>query len=211
LAQIGLQPLLLPQSTDESVLPGEAALAYVQRIAAQKADSAWVDPQRTLDLPVLAADTTVTCAGEVLGKPESLAEAQRILRTLAGRCHEVLTAVVVRQGQRRAQEVVSTVVEFREITDAEIAAYWQSGEPRDKAGSYGIQGRGALFIRAINGSYSNVVGLPLHETSVLLAAFGISTLHLLQQPYERRNPHQHQPERNSSSAYRAGLVAADIH
>ena len=173
--------MLLPQAVDESQLAGESATDYVRRVACAKARAGWQDRQRRFDLPVLAADTTVVCEAQVLGKPASLPEARQMLQLLSARSHQVLTAIAVAQGARVECEVVVTEVIFRTITADEIDAYWQCGEPQDKAGAYGIQGKGALFVTGVRGSYSNVVGLPLFETTRLLEQFGISTLALLQE------------------------------
>ena len=123
---------------------------------------------------VVAADTTVVVDDEVLGKPGSLPEAVAMWARLAGREHRVLTGVAVADGREMRAEVVTTRVRFRDIPPVEMRAYWASGEPADKAGGYAIQGLGAVIVTGIDGSYSNVVGLPLAETAALLAAFGIS-------------------------------------
>lgn len=167
LRQIGLQPLPLTVSVDESVRAGEAAADYVLRLALAKAEagchllgdpSAWV----------LAADTTVCAGGEILGKPVSLADARRIWRLLPSPDHQVLTGIALMHAGRVFSDVISTAVQFQTIPDEEQAAYWATGEPCDKAGGYAIQGRAALYVSAIRGSYSNVVGLPLAETAALL-------------------------------------------
>ena len=176
LAQVGLQARFLPQDIDERPLPGEAAPAYVQRLAEAKAQAALGDARYRPGLPVLAADTAVVCAGRILGKPSSFEDAQAMLNLLSGRSHEVLTAIAVAQGQRREQRLVASTVWFRALQPAEIQAYWQSGEPRDKAGAYAIQGRAALFVERLEGSYSGVVGLPLYETLQLLARFDVDSL-----------------------------------
>ncbi len=181
LAQIGIGFLPLPQAVDESLRQGESAENYVQRVAGDKARAGWQDSRRLLDLPVLAADTSVVCDGEVLGKPGSWQEARDMLLRLSGRSHRVLTAVALRWNERQLVELVATEVNFRPLLPAEVDAYWHSGEPRDKAGAYGIQGLGALFVSGIVGSYSNVVGLPLFETARLLEQFGISSLALLKE------------------------------
>lgn len=181
LTQIGLPFLVLPQHIDESLRAGEQADRYVLRLAAAKAGAGWQDLQRELPLPVLAADTSVVCNGQILGKPATLAEARAMLQLLSGRTHQVLTAIAVGFGEQLQTQVVSTDVSFRALSTAEIDAYWHGGEPRDKAGAYGIQGKGALFVERIAGSYSNVVGLPLFETVQLLSAFGITTQDLLQE------------------------------
>ena len=179
LSQIGLRHVVLPQQVDETALARESPPVYVLRIAAAKARAALGDPLRRLPVPLLSADTAVVCDGEIFGKPESFTEARRMLQALAGRTHQVLTAVVVCRGDQWRETVVSTDVEFRGIAEDEIAAYWASGEPLDKAGAYAIQGLGALFVKRCIGSYSNVVGLPLFETAELLQDFGITVTSLL--------------------------------
>ena len=181
LSQIGLAHLVLPQQIDESLRVGEQPDRYVLRLAAAKAGAGWQDQRRELTLPVLAADTSVVCNGQILGKPATLAEARTMLQLLSGRTHQVLTGIAVGFGEELQTKVVSTDVSFRALSAAEIDAYWHSGEPRDKAGAYGIQGKAALFVERIAGSYSNVVGLPLFETVQLLAGFGITTQELLQE------------------------------
>jgi septum formation protein len=176
LAQVGLAAEPLVQDIDESQHAGEAPEAYVTRLARQKAQAALRDPRRRLPLPVVAADTTVVCAGEVLGKPATLDEARRMLRLLSGRTHQVLTAVAVAHGSECEVALVVTQVRFRELGAAEIDAYWATGEPRDKAGAYGIQGLAAMFVSRIEGSYSGVMGLPLFETLQLLRKFAVSPL-----------------------------------
>jgi septum formation protein len=179
LAQIGLSHLLLPQHIDESVRRGEPPGLYVQRLARQKAETGWYDSRRLLDLPVLAADTTVVCDGKVLGKPATMQEARAMLGLLSARTHQVMTAIAVQRGAQLQAMVVTTEVSFRKLAQDEIDAYWDSGEPQDKAGAYGIQGKAALFVDRISGSYSNVVGLPLYETAVLLEHFGITGISML--------------------------------
>lgn len=176
LAQVGLVPEVLVQDIDETQQPGELPEAYVTRLAREKAQAALSDPRCTRPLPVIAADTTVVCAGRILGKPASLAEAREMLQLLSGHTHQVLTAVAVAEPGACELVVVTTDVRFRTIDDDEIARYWATGEPRDKAGAYGIQGLGAMFVSRIDGSYSGVMGLPLFETLQLLKRFGISPL-----------------------------------
>jgi septum formation protein len=142
---------------DESVLPGESPHDYVSRLAIAKAVAA----RRADDDLVLAADTTVVVDGHVLGKPADAADASRMLRRLAGREHDVLTGVCLLRGRYRDTRVAATRVGFLPMTDDEIAWYVASGEPMDKAGAYGIQGRVSRFVTGITGSYSNVVGLPV--------------------------------------------------
>lgn len=167
LRQIGLQPLPLAVAVDESVRAGETAEAYVRRLAVAKAE-AGVLALGEPDGWVLAADTTVFAGGEILGKPESLNDARRIWALLPSPDHQVLTGVALIHAGRLHQCVVSTAVDFQPIPDEEQAVYWATGEPCDKAGGYAIQGRAALYISGIRGSYSNVVGLPLAETAELL-------------------------------------------
>lgn len=167
LRQIGVQPAPLTVAVDETVLPGETAAAYVQRLAMAKAE-AGIRALGHADAWVLAADTTVLAGGEILGKPESLADARRIWALLPAPDHQVLTGVALIHGNQRHECVVSTAVDFQDIPFDEQAAYWATGEPCDKAGGYAIQGRAALYVRGIRGSYSNVVGLPLAETAELL-------------------------------------------
>ncbi|RMG28344.1 MAG: septum formation inhibitor Maf [Gammaproteobacteria bacterium] len=160
---------------DESPRPGEAPRAHVLRLARAKAEAV-VAAGRAGGLPVLGADTVVVIDGEILGKPSDADQARAMLRRLSGRAHEVLTAVAVSDGRRRAEAVSVSRVYFRDLTEAEITAYWATGEPADKAGAYAIQGRGAVFVRRLEGSHSGVVGLPLYETARLLEAFGIRVL-----------------------------------
>ncbi len=177
LQQIGYAPLvLLPNpAVDETLMGAEPARPYVIRLARAKAEAGEATRRaRGLpSLPLLASDTTVTLDGYILGKPQSTAEASEWLCRLAGRTHRVLTAVcVIRDGVLR-EAVSESEVSFRALDEAEIAAYIASGEPLDKAGGYGIQGRAAAFISNLSGSYSGVMGLPLCETAQLLRQFGL--------------------------------------
>jgi len=184
LAQIGVkfEPLLFrggpreDPDTDESPQPGEQPDAYVRRVTTAKVQAAWqrVVMRRGLRrMPVLAADTTVSLAGEILAKPADRADAERMLRILAGTRHRVLTAVAVAFEQRTEMAVSESEVTFAALDDARIQAYVASGEPYDKAGGYGIQGRAGAFVERLEGSYSGVMGLPLYETANLLRLFGI--------------------------------------
>lgn len=171
LAALGIAIDVRPAGADEAVLPGEPAHEYVLRVAREKA--------RAVPGPiVLGADTAVVLRGEVLGKPADEADARRMLRSLAGSDHEVLTGVCVRRSEPSppAEEslVVSTTVRFAPMTDAEIDWYVATGEPLDKAGAYAIQGAGGAFVLGVTGSVSNVVGLPLAETARLLRRAGLS-------------------------------------
>jgi septum formation protein len=170
LAQIGVPHTVLAAHVDESLLPGEAAADYVARLARLKAMTVW---QQDGALPVLAADTTVVLEGTVYGKPDGRADGIAMLASLSGKTHQVLTAVALATGRGVALRVNSSSVRFRTIERAEIEAYWDTGEPRDKAGGYAIQGYGAVFVAALNGSYSGVMGLPLFETAELLREAGI--------------------------------------
>ncbi len=175
LAQLGLSFDLLVTDIDESLQSGELADAYVCRLARDKARAALGQmPERRA--PVLGADTTVVVDRHILGKPADRETAAAMLRRLSGRDHDVLTAVALVDAdgdvQREAVAVSRTVVTFRALSDAEIDGYWATGEPCDKAGGYAIQGFGAIFIEAIHGSYSGVMGLPLFETAHLLNGFG---------------------------------------
>jgi septum formation protein len=179
LLQLGLEHVLLPQDIDESLRPGETPEAYVRRLALEKARVAQSDPACLDSLPVLAADTSVVCDGAVLGKPASLESAIGMLSMLSGREHQVMTAVAVARGTVVHDALSISRVRFRSIEREEMVAYWSSGEPRDKAGAYAVQGLGAMFISHIDGSYSGVMGLPLFETVQLLANFGITGTRLL--------------------------------
>lgn len=172
LAQIGVPCMQAATHIDEQVKVGESAADYVLRIAAEKASTGLqAAPAGSV---VLAADTAVVVDELILGKPLDAADAARMLALLSGRSHQVMTAVSLAFGAERASCLVSSEVSFRAISTAEIAAYWQTGEPQDKAGGYAIQGLGAIFVAGIQGSYSAVVGLPLRETADLLARFGVS-------------------------------------
>jgi len=184
LAQIGVkfEPLLFREGprqdadTDESVQPGEQPEDYVRRVTRSKVEAAWqrVVMRRGLRrMPVLAADTTVSLAGEILAKPQDRGDAERMLRLLAGTRHRVLTAVAVGFEQRFELASSESHVTFGALDEARIQAYIQSGEPFDKAGAYGIQGRAGAFVERLEGSYTGVMGLPLYETANLLRLFGV--------------------------------------
>lgn len=173
LAQIGLSFHVLKADIDESPRPGEAAADYVRRLACEKAA---VGLAQAGEGVVIAADTSVVLDGAVLGKPASLEEALAMWARLSGREHSVLTGVAVASRERVEARVVATRVRFRALREPELRAYWASGEPCDKAGGYGIQGLGAVFVTGIDGSYSNVVGLPLAEAAVMLEGFGLRIL-----------------------------------
>ena len=188
LRQIGVPHCIQPADLDESRQAGEAPAAYVTRLAKEKSSAVLAARAAAgaAPLPVLGADTTVVIDGLVLGKPEDEAALEAMLARLGGREHEVFSAVALAMpsppGGEAPQDVPSTAlvcalsrtkVRFRSITPLEVAAYWASGEPCDKAGGYAIQGLGAVFVQSIDGSFSGVVGLPLAETSQLLRAAGL--------------------------------------
>ncbi|HUE92842.1 Maf family protein [Pseudomonas sp.] len=173
LTQIGVPFLSQIVPIDENPLPDELPVAYVERLARAKAQAGLAALSQPLDAVVLGADTAVVLDGRILGKPADAAEAQATLRALSGRSHQVLTAVALVSPARVAVRVVSSQVSFRPLRAEEIAAYWASGEPQDKAGSYAIQGLAAVFVSQLQGSYSAVVGLPLCETAELLEEFAI--------------------------------------
>jgi septum formation protein len=173
LTQIGVRHHVMPARIEERQLEGESVEQCVRRLAEQKALKVYAR-QSGESLPVLGADTVVTLGGRLLGKPRDRADALEMLAELSGREHEVISGVALAQRGVISSKLSRSVVRFRVLTRAECEAYWDSGEPRDKAGAYAIQGRGAVFIDMLRGSYSGVVGLPLFETAELLAAAGVA-------------------------------------
>jgi septum formation protein len=165
----------VPGSVDEARDPGESGENYVRRLALSKGRAALKSLGQT-DVPVLAADTAVIAGEDILGKPVDEADARRILTRLSGRVHEVCTGVAVFRGSVENVAVSRSQVRFRALSDDEITAYWDTGEPRDKAGAYAIQGLGAVFVEELTGSYSGVMGLPLFETARLLESAGVHLL-----------------------------------
>jgi septum formation protein len=157
LSAAGIEFTVRPADIDETPLPDEDARAYVLRVSREKAEAVPTAPEET----VLAADTTVVIDGEILGKPADFADAANMLRKLSGCRHEVITGICLRRGAKEFSAVSVTAVWFSPLTDEEIDAYVQSGEPMDKAGAYAIQGLASLLIPRIEGSYANVVGLPV--------------------------------------------------
>ena len=190
LSQIGVRFHLLlfrdqPQSDpdlDETVLTGESPAAYVERVARAKALAGWKRiGQRNLPrAAVLAADTTVALEGRILGKPADRREAAEMLAALSGKRHEVLTAVVVKHESQMEAAVSTSEVTFKPLSADEVRRYVATGEADDKAGAYGIQGRAAVFVAELKGSFSGVMGLPLYETAQLLERMGAHN--------ERRGP-----------------------
>jgi septum formation protein len=175
LSQIGVIHKTVPAEVDETPRPREAPAEYVLRLALEKAEAGRSALNTPPEVPVLAADTAVVVDNEILGKPGDREEALAMMGLLSGRSHKVLTGVALAGRNRESRLSVSRVT-FRTLTDAEAAAYWLSGEPADKAGGYGIQGLGAIFISHLEGSFSGVMGLPLFETAQLLQAEGIELL-----------------------------------
>ncbi|WP_220813873.1 Maf family protein [Pseudomonas paralcaligenes] len=173
LAQIGVPFVTLIASIDETALPDEPAQRYVERLAREKALAGLATLERSAGAVVLGADTAVVLDGRILGKPNDRADALSTLAALSGREHEVMTAVALAATDRVESRVVVSRVRFRPFRPGEAEAYWATGEPRDKAGGYGIQGLAAVFVSQLEGSYSAVVGLPLCETAQLLEVFGI--------------------------------------
>jgi septum formation protein len=170
LAQIGVPHTVVGADIDESVRSGEAPRDYVLRMARQKALTV---RERGESLPVLAADTTVVLDNIIYGKPRDRDDGLAMLGRLSGRTHEVLTAVALAHLSEVTLRLSVSTVRFRELSLEERAAYWDTGEPRDKAGGYAIQGAAAVFIDSLSGSYSGVMGLPLFETGELLRAVGV--------------------------------------
>ena len=159
----------------EAVLAAESPTTYVQRVTQLKLDAAMARlQQRGLpQAPVLCSDTTVALGRRMYGKPAHDDDAARMLGELAGKTHRVLTAVAVQQGRKRLTALSVSRVTFESMTQRQIRAYVATGEPMGKAGAYAVQGRAAMFITRISGSYSGIMGLPLRETASLLAAAGI--------------------------------------
>lgn len=172
LAQMGVEPLVVPADIDESVLTGEDPVAYVRRLSVAKAAAIAAEPA---DL-VIAADTTVDLDGQILGKPADAAEARAMLRGLSARTHRVHTGVTLRLGECTATDVTTTLVTFAPITDHALEWYVATGEPFDKAGAYAIQGQAAVFVASVRGSVSNVVGLPLTSVVALARSLGVDNL-----------------------------------
>jgi septum formation protein len=173
LTQAGLKFTVAAANLNEDLLPDEAAAAYVQRLAEEKAQAVW-NAHRSSDtvddpLLVLGADTCVVCDGHILGKPTDTSDARRMLELLSGRTHAVLTGLAVVTRGKIVRDLEITQVTFNQLNDREIAQYIASGEPLDKAGAYAIQGYAARWIPRIEGCYFNVVGLPIARTIALLA------------------------------------------
>ena len=181
LAQVGYRFEVRPAHICEDPNDGEEPIAYVTRLAREKAEAVFRDlisaSPKPEDIAVLGADTTVTLDNAILGKPEDAADAARILRLLSGRTHRVITGVSLVTAERTEVAAEVTAVRFLTLSDEEIAAYISTGEPMDKAGAYGIQGHAARWIPRIEGCYFNVMGLPLALVCSLLEGGGIQLSH----------------------------------
>ena len=171
LTQIGVPHKVVGAHIDETALPGELPRDYVLRMARQKALAV---RDRGEALPVLAADTSVVLDDVIYGKPRDREEGVAMLQRLSARTHEVLTAVAIADARGVALRLNVSSVRFRKLTLEECNAYWETGEPHDKAGGYAVQGAAAVFIESLSGSYSGVMGLPLSETAELLRAAGVA-------------------------------------
>ena len=178
LAALGLEFSIVHVDVDESPLPEESPADMVVRLAIAKAEAAKAGPA---DI-VIAADTAVVADQHVLGKPADQDDCLAMLELLSGRAHQVMTGVAVHNGSGTRTTLSITDVYFRDIDRDEALAYWQSGEPQDKAGAYAIQGIGGAFVERIEGSYSGVVGLPVFETVALLEQAGHSLMARRQEP-----------------------------
>ena len=181
LEQLGVAHRLLLADTGEdseameAMIPGEAPARYVRRVTGLKLDAALrrLEQRGLPPAPVLCSDTTVALGRTLYAKPENERDAVRMLRELSGTTHRVLTQVAVQFGRKRLQALSDSRVTFAPLTKAQIQRYVESGEPMGKAGAYAVQGRAAAFISHISGSYSGIMGLPMHETAQLLRAFGL--------------------------------------
>jgi septum formation protein len=175
LQQIGVGFEVLSVEVDETMVAAEAPGDYALRLAMEKARAGWRGLASGRQRPVLGADTIVVAGDSVMGKPADRQQAIEMLLALSGTTHRVITAIAVAGEQVAACSQCSHVT-FRTLTRRECEAYWDTGEPRDKAGAYAIQGLAAMFITHLDGSYSGVMGLPLYETTELLKTFGIIVL-----------------------------------
>lgn len=184
LRALSLKCTVLPQDIDESPFPAEKPTKLVKRLALAKAKSAYATLSETDHRLVLGSDTIVVCDDQILGKPQNKSDGLAMLRLLSGRTHQVLTAVALMNHDKQAETMSLTEVSFTTLSDDEIEAYWESGEPLGKAGAYGVQGLGAMFVNKIQGSYSGVVGLPIFETVDLLKKFGVDIKAILQNQHD---------------------------
>lgn len=185
LESMGLQLKCCPADIDETASAGESPQNYVQRLALEKAKTAYANISKPVkNIPCLGADTIVACNGELFGKPKNKQDAQRMWHAMSASQHQVLTAIavvceVLNEGSNELREQTAlslNQVSFKKVTDDEMDIYWQSGEPQDKAGAYGIQGRASAWIESIQGSYTGIMGLPLYETNEALKHYGLNWL-----------------------------------
>ena len=176
LEQVGIRTMVQAVDLDETQKPGESPLAFVQRLAMEKAELGFDTIKNPLKLPVLGSDTIVEVAGNILGKPENRQQASEMLNLLSGKEHTVHTSVAIVTGDKKIIDTSSSQVYFMTLQQSEIDCYLATGEADDKAGSYAIQGIAAQFIKNINGSFSGVMGLPLYETVQLLKQVGVRPL-----------------------------------
>ncbi|MFZ7108923.1 Maf family protein [Avibacterium avium] len=177
LQQLGLKVEIFNADIDETPKADELPVDYVRRMAQEKNHAARQQLEKLANfaphLPILSADTSVVCDGQILGKPQNHAQAAQMLRLLSDRTHQVLTSVCVSLPDQKHCLVQTSQVTFKPLTEQEISAYIRTGEPMDKAGAYGIQGVGGIFISHIEGSFSGVMGLPVFETAELLRQVGV--------------------------------------
>ena len=178
LQQIGLTFEVVRPDIDETVDLGESAVGYAARMSAAKMLRSKALLKEAGEAVILCADTIVVLDGEIVGKPETRFDAISVLQRMSGKKHQVLTSVTIGETTSSKQRsfIVETIVTFRQLSVSECEAYWETGEPADKSGSYGIQGLGSIFVAGIDGSPSNVAGLPLMETAAELKSFGIECL-----------------------------------
>ena len=176
LEQLGLQFAITAPDVDESPLAGEHPVAYVARVALDKVNAVAAADDAAVDVLVIAADTTVELDGAIIAKPVDLADARATLRRLSGRTHAVHTGVALRRGDRCLTATVTSLVTFVELSDELIEWYVATGEPLDKAGAYAIQGAGAVLVANVDGSVSNIIGLPLHTVVELATQLGVTLL-----------------------------------
>jgi septum formation protein len=174
LAQLGYEFSIINADIDESSFEGELPIDYVQRVALAKAKRIAIRLSDAMNFVILASDTSVVVEKQILTKPENKAHFVEMMQLLSNKTHQVLTAIVGLSAEKEIIEVVTSEVQFTTLTPSIIEAYWQTGEPVDKAGGYGIQGLAGNFVKRINGSYSSIVGLPLVETAELLAKFSLA-------------------------------------
>lgn len=183
LQQIGISPIIHPVDLDETSMPGEAVTDLVARLAREKAQQGAEETDGKY--PVLGSDTVGLLDGKVLLKPVDYIDAESMLLAMSNRWHEIHTAVaLIHQGKCFETTAISRV-KFRQLSHQEIAEYWQTGEPQDKAGAYAVQGLAAVFIERIEGTYSGIMGLPLFETAQLIREAGLSYAHSTSQQHKR--------------------------